>query len=92
MRNQYKNFDKIALILPPRPPRGRADEQEANHLQYLDIKKLPEVVGGAALHPAETATTVRVQDGRRWSPTVRSRTRLQEEDTISVARMSFTKQ
>jgi hypothetical protein len=28
-----------------------ADEQEANR-EYLDIRKLPGVVGGAALHPA----------------------------------------
>ncbi len=40
------------------------DEQAANHREYLDIKKLPGIVGGAALHPAETATTVRVQDGQ----------------------------
>ena len=30
----------------------------------MDIRKLPGVIGGAALHPAETATTVRVQDGQ----------------------------
>ena len=41
-----------------------AAEREANHREYLDLRKLPEVVGGAALHPVETATTVRVQDGR----------------------------
>jgi hypothetical protein len=41
-----------------------ADEQEANHREYLDIKQLPGVVGGASLHPVETATTVRVQDGQ----------------------------
>ena len=41
-----------------------ADEQAANHREYLDVKKLPGIVGGAALHPAETATTVRVQDGQ----------------------------
>jgi len=39
-------------------------EREANHREYLDIKKLPGVVGGASLHPVETATTVRVQDGQ----------------------------
>ena len=30
----------------------------------MDIRKLPAVVGGASLHPVETATTVRVQDGQ----------------------------
>ena len=44
---------------PPIP-----DEREANHREYLDIKKLPGVVGGASLHPVETATTVRVQGGQ----------------------------
>jgi hypothetical protein len=58
---------QYALLIYAKPGAAEAlgaDEQEANHLQYLDIKKLPEVVGGAALHPAETATTVRVQDGQ----------------------------
>ena len=41
-----------------------ADEREANHREYMDLKKLPAVVGGASLHPVETATTVRVQDGQ----------------------------
>jgi hypothetical protein len=39
-------------------------EAEANHREYLDLKKLPGIVGGAALHPVETATTVRVQEGQ----------------------------
>jgi hypothetical protein len=39
-------------------------EQEADHREYLALRKLPAVTGGAALYPAETATTVRVQDGR----------------------------
>jgi hypothetical protein len=39
-------------------------EREASHREYLEIRNLPEVTGGAALHPAETATTVRVRDGR----------------------------
>ena len=30
----------------------------------MDIKQAPGIVGGAALHPVETATTVRVQDGQ----------------------------
>ena len=39
-----------------------AEEAEAVHREYLELKKLPGIVGGAALHPVETATTVRVQD------------------------------
>ena len=39
-------------------------EQEADHREYMSLRKLPAVTGGAALYPAETATTVRVQDGR----------------------------
>ena len=39
-----------------------AEEVEAVHREYLELKKLPGIVGGAALHPVETATTVRVQD------------------------------
>ena len=40
------------------------DEREAIHREYMDIKQAPGVVGGASLHPVETATTVRVQDGQ----------------------------
>jgi hypothetical protein len=36
------------------------DEQEAVHRGYMELKGLPGIVGGAALHPVETATTVRV--------------------------------
>jgi hypothetical protein len=39
-----------------------ADEREAVHRRYLEIKREPEVIGGASLHPVETATTVRVHD------------------------------
>ena len=39
-------------------------EREADHREYLALRELPAVTGGAALYPAETATTVRVQDGR----------------------------
>jgi hypothetical protein len=41
-----------------------ADERAVNHGEYLDIRRLPGMIGGAALHPVETATTVRVQDGQ----------------------------
>ena len=39
-----------------------AEEAEAVHREYLELKKLPGVVGGASLHPVETATTIRIQD------------------------------
>jgi hypothetical protein len=38
------------------------DEREAVHREYMALKDLPEMIGGASLHPVETATTVRVQD------------------------------
>ena len=58
---------QYALLIYSKPGAAEAlsaDEQEANHREYLEIRKLPGVVGGAALHPVETATTVRVQDGQ----------------------------
>jgi hypothetical protein len=39
------------------------DEQNAVMGEYFAISELPEVTAGAQLQPAETATTVRVQDG-----------------------------
>ena len=68
---------QYALLIYAKPGAAEAlgaDEQEANHREYLDIRQLPGVVGGAALHPAEAATTVRVQDGQTLVPTARSRT------------------
>jgi hypothetical protein len=38
------------------------DEQEAVHREYMALKDLPGMIGGASLHRAETATTIRVQD------------------------------
>jgi hypothetical protein len=38
------------------------DEQEAVHREYMALKNLPGMIGGASLHPVETATTIRVQD------------------------------
>jgi hypothetical protein len=58
---------QYALLIYSKPGAAEAlsaKEREANHREYLDIKKLPGVVGGASLHPVETATTVRVQDGQ----------------------------
>jgi hypothetical protein len=40
-----------------------ADQQQAIVEEYLAIRQLPGVVGGGQLEPAETATTVRVQNG-----------------------------
>ena len=40
-----------------------ADEQQAIVAEYLAIGRSPEVIGGEQLQPAETATTVRVQNG-----------------------------
>jgi hypothetical protein len=39
------------------------EEQQKIREEYLAIAQLPGVIGGAALQPAETATTVRVQNG-----------------------------
>ena len=58
---------QYALLIYSKPGATEAlsaDEQEASHREYLEIRQLPGVVGGAALHPVETATTVRVQDGQ----------------------------
>jgi hypothetical protein len=58
---------QYALLIYSKPGAAEAlsdDERETSHREYMDIKKRPEVVGGAALHPVETATTVRVLDGQ----------------------------
>jgi hypothetical protein len=58
---------QYALLIYSRPGAAEAlsaDEQEASHREYLELRKLPGMVGGAALHPVETATTVRVRDGQ----------------------------
>jgi hypothetical protein len=39
-------------------------EQEAVSEEYMAINDRPGIIGGAQLQPADTATTVRVQDGR----------------------------
>ena len=39
-----------------------ADEAEVVHREYMALKDTPGMMGGAALHPVETATTVRVVD------------------------------
>jgi hypothetical protein len=40
------------------------EEQKAVMDEYFAISQLPGVTGGAQLQPTESATTVRVQDGR----------------------------
>ena len=59
-----KQYALLIYRRPGAPEALSAAEREADHRQYLDLKKLPGIVGGAALHPVETATTVRVQDGQ----------------------------
>jgi hypothetical protein len=41
-----------------------ADEQEALREELRAVEQLPGVVGAARLQPAETATTVRVENGQ----------------------------
>jgi hypothetical protein len=41
-----------------------AAEREAITSEYMAINQVPGVTGGAQLQPPETATTVRVEDGR----------------------------
>ena len=56
---------QYALLIYSKPGATEAlsdDEQEAVHREYMELKDLPGIVGGAALHPVETATTVRLQD------------------------------
>jgi hypothetical protein len=56
---------QYALLIYSRPGAAEAlgpAEQEAVHQEYLALKQVPGIVGGAALHPVETATTVRIQD------------------------------
>ena len=56
---------QYALLIYSKPGTAEAlgeDEREAVHREYMALKDLPEMTGGAALHPVETATTVRVQD------------------------------
>ena len=52
----------------PRSPEAWAklsdDEQKAVYAGYMEINKTPGVTTGLELAPAETATTVRVEDGK----------------------------
>jgi hypothetical protein len=44
----------------------RLSEEEQRQIlgEYLALSELPGVIAGHQLHPADTATTVRVEDGR----------------------------
>src|ERR1022692_4194371 len=58
---------KYALLIYERPGAFAAlseDEQGAMIGEYAAITALPEVVGGEQLQPAQTATTVRAQNGQ----------------------------
>ena len=56
---------RYALLIYYQPGATEAlsdDEAEAVHRAYMELKDVPGIVGGAALHPVETATTIRLQD------------------------------
>jgi hypothetical protein len=56
---------QYALLIYSKPGATEAlgdDEREAVHLEYMTLKDVPGMIGGAALHPVEAATTVRVHD------------------------------
>jgi hypothetical protein len=56
---------QYALLIYSKPGATEAlsaDEYEAVQREYLELREMPGMVGGASLHPVETATTVRVQD------------------------------
>lgn len=58
---------QYALLIYSKPGAVEAlspDEQEQVHREYWQIRDEPEITGGASLHPAETATTVRVRDAQ----------------------------
>src|SRR5881409_2106318 len=58
---------KYALLVYTQPGPFEAlseEEREAISREYYAIRDHPGCVGGAHLHPVETATTVRVEDGR----------------------------
>jgi hypothetical protein len=56
---------QYALLIYSKPGATEAlspAEREAVHQEYMVLRQAPGVVGGASLHPVETATTVRIQD------------------------------
>ena len=51
----------LLIYLNPGADDGLSDQENAAiHEEYLALRDVPEVTGGAALHPVETATTVRL--------------------------------
>jgi hypothetical protein len=58
---------KYLLLIHPDPERFESlGEEERSKItrEYLALAEAPGVMGGNQLHPADTATTVRVHDGR----------------------------
>jgi hypothetical protein len=58
---------KYAMLIHAKPGDVEAlaeDEQKAVFAEYMALAEDPRARGGAQLQPIETATTVRVQDGR----------------------------
>ena len=56
---------QYALLIYYKPGTNEAlgaDEAEAVHREYMELKDTPGIIGGAALHPVETATTVRLRE------------------------------
>jgi len=56
---------QYALLIYSQPEVTEAlsqDEREAVHREYMELRDLPGMIGGASLHPVQTATTVRVVD------------------------------
>jgi hypothetical protein len=54
---------QYALLIYTKPGSHESlgtEEYESVHREYLAIREVPGVVGGAELHPVETATTLRV--------------------------------
>jgi hypothetical protein len=67
--NPAAEEDAMKYILQIYPASGELeglseDEQNAVVREYLAIGESPAVIGGDQLQPVETATTVRVQNGR----------------------------
>jgi hypothetical protein len=61
---------KYAMLIHEKPGYVEAlaeDEQKAVFAEYMALAEDPRARGGAQLQPVETATTVRVQDGRTLS-------------------------
>jgi hypothetical protein len=57
----------MQIFMPSDPQAWEAlseHEQQAITDEYLALRNEPGFLAGAALHPADTATTVRVEDGR----------------------------